>query len=99
MEYLIILTLLFVSTFLLQNFFKVRIYKDLKQVGLAVFIYLVVGVCWDTFAIWRGHWIFPDDKILGPKIGLMPIEEYLFILILPYFILTVYQILNKKNSS
>ena len=56
----------------------------------------IIGVLWDTFAIWRGHWVFPAGNNLGIVIGLMPIEEYLFILVLPYFILTIYKIIDSK---
>lgn len=59
-------------------------------------LFFVVGVVWDTFAIWRGHWAFPPGKNVGIVIGLMPLEEYLFILIIPYFVLTVYKVIDSK---
>jgi lycopene cyclase domain-containing protein len=50
---------------------------------------------WDSVAIWRGHWVFPGPGLVGIKIGLMPLEEYLFALVIPYFILTTYSVLKK----
>ena len=98
MEYIFILLTLALLTASVQYFYKIRIYSSFSQMIFAVIIYLVVGISWDTYAIWQGHWIFPSDKILGPKIGLMPVEEYLFMLIIPYFILTVYNFLKRNKK-
>ena len=57
-------------------------------------LFFNIGVIWDSFAIWRGHWMFPQGKNLGIVLGLMPLEEYLFIFVIPYFILTVYKIID-----
>lgn len=54
----------------------------------------IIGVVWDTIAIARNHWVFPQGKNVGIYIGLMPLEEYLFIFIVPYSILIVYKIID-----
>ncbi len=96
LEYLIILIILFLVTLVLEKIYRVHLFHNLKErLELAV-LFFIVGVLWDTFAIWRGHWVFPPGKNLGIVIGLMPLEEYLFILIIPYFILTVYKIIDSK---
>lgn len=59
-------------------------------------IFFAVGTAWDTFAVWRGHWYFDYSNLVGLKIGLLPIEEYLFFLIIPYFIITFYRFLKKE---
>lgn len=59
-------------------------------------MFFLIGVIWDTYAIYRNHWIFIDENLLGIKIGLMPLEEYLFILIVPFCILTYYKLLDRK---
>lgn len=58
-------------------------------------IFLFVGTVWDQYAIWRGHWSFGNQYLLGPHIGYMPIEEYGFVLVVLYFGFVVYKLLDK----
>jgi lycopene cyclase domain-containing protein len=96
LEYLIILFIIFIVTFILEIANHIHLYCNRRERLEIIGLFLLVGVIWDTFAIWRGHWIFPAGKTLGIKIGLMPLEEYFFILIIPYFILTVYKLIDSK---
>jgi lycopene cyclase domain-containing protein len=95
-EYLIILIVLLLVTLVLEKTYHVRLYHNRKERLEITGLFFVIGVVWDTFAIWRGHWIFPLGNNLGIVIGLMPLEEYLFALIIPYFILTIYKIIDSK---
>ncbi len=96
MEYLIILIAVLVITIILEKTQHIRLYKNRKERIEIVLLFFIIAVAWDTFAIWRGHWIFPAGKNLGIIIGLMPLEEYLFALILPYFIITIYRLIDSK---
>jgi len=96
LEYLLILIILLVTTLILEKTYHIHLYHNRKERLEIIGLFFIVGVLWDTFSIWRGYWIFPQGKNLGIIIGLMPLEEYLFILILPYFILTVYKIIDSK---
>ena len=95
-EYLLILIILLVVTLIIEKTNHIHLYRNRKERLEVIGLFFIVGVLWDTFAIWRGHWVFPPDKSLGIVIGLMPLEEYLFILIIPYFILTIYKIIDSK---
>jgi lycopene cyclase domain-containing protein len=95
-EYILILIILLIITIILEKAFHIRLYHNLKERLIVTGLFFIFGVLWDTFAIWRGHWLFPQGRNLGIVIGLMPLEEYLFILMLPYFILTVYKIIDSK---
>ena len=50
----------------------------------------------DMYAVAKGVWNFPGDVMLGIYLINLPLEEYLFVLIVPYFILTVYKVVDKK---
>jgi hypothetical protein len=39
---------------------------------------------------------FADEFLLGPRIGLLPIEEYGFFIIVAYFVLVVYKSIEKR---
>jgi lycopene cyclase domain-containing protein len=95
-EYLLILIILLTITLILEKTNHIHLYRNRKERLEVIGLFFIVGVLWDTFAIWRGHWVFPPEKSLGIVIGLMPLEEYLFILIIPYFILTIYKIIDSK---
>ncbi len=104
MEYLIILGVFLAVTLILEKVYRVHLYHNLKERIEITLLFFIIGIIWDTLAIWRGHWIFPAEKNLGIVIGLMPLEEYLFALIIPYFIITIYKVIgqkfrNKKNKS
>ena len=96
MEYLIVLLLLFASAMAMEWKFHVRLCHSRKERIIVSAVFFVMGVLWDNFAIFRGHWFFPGSGLIGITIGLMPLEEYIFMLILPFWILTVYKVLDKR---
>jgi lycopene cyclase domain-containing protein len=75
---------------------KLKIFSSRKERIWFMIITLIVGIAWDNFSISRGHWVFPVGGNLGPKIGIMPIEEYLFILIIPYSLLAFKALLSSQ---
>lgn len=54
-------------------------------------MFLAIGISWDTYAILNRHWEFSGHGIFGIHIGVIPIEEFFYFLIVPYFALTVYE--------
>ena len=96
LEYLTILLVLFFVTLFLEKKNHIHLYNSKRERFEIVGFFFLFGVMWDSFAIFRGHWSFPVGKTLGITIGLMPLEEYLFILIIPYFIVTIYKLLDSK---
>ncbi|MFB6166838.1 MAG: lycopene cyclase domain-containing protein [Candidatus Nanohaloarchaea archaeon] len=95
MEYLVILSLLLGSAVLLEWRYDVRLYRSMQERLAVTGIFFIVGVAWDTYAIMNGHWSFSGDALVGVRIGVMPLEEYLFILIVPFWILTVYTVVDE----
>jgi len=95
-EYFFILVFLFFVALILHITFKVKIYHSPVHFLLTSLLGIIIISVWDNFAIYRGHWSFGQQFLLGPKIGRVPIEEYLFILIFPYLGIVIYKILEKK---
>jgi len=91
---MLILAGFLVLTLLLKRKFKI---KDDKITLIWIVIIALTGIVWDYFAAWRGHWIFPGPGLIGLRIGSIPIEEYFFVTITPYFAITVYRILLKAK--
>ena len=95
MPYISILLTLLLLTFLAHKISGVQIYRKKSQMIAVNLFLLIVGVIWDSYAIRNQHWIFPDEKVIG-HIGIMPVEEYMFIFIITYFILVTYHVVMKK---
>ncbi|MEM4240141.1 MAG: lycopene cyclase domain-containing protein [Candidatus Woesearchaeota archaeon] len=92
MEYFLILMGFLLASLLLEWRFHVKIYHSRKERIFTMLTIFVIGMVWDYFATWRHHWIFPGNGLLGIRIFNLPIEEFLFFLIGPYFALTIYKV-------
>lgn len=86
-EYLLILCGFLIFGLFVEFGLKLKLFNSRRERIWFTIITLLVGITWDNFSISRGHWLFPVGGTLGPRIGVMPIEEYLFILIVPYSLL------------
>ena len=95
-EYFLILVFFLLITLITEKTQHIHLYRTLKERLEIVGFFFIVGILWDSFATWRGHWAYPQGGTLGIKIGLLPIEEYLFSLIVPYFGITMYKFLDSK---
>ena len=99
-EYSLILLILFVVTLTIHHLFHLTIFKSMfRTTGHIILFFgtiLLVGIVWDQYAIWRGHWSFGRQYLLGPHIGYMPVEEYGFGIVMPYFGLVVYKLIEKS---
>ena len=92
MEYMYILFLLFSLTCTINIVFKLKPFYSFRQFFFVTVIILSSAIVWDSVAVSRGHWTFNDDILTGIEIGLLPLEEYIFFLVVPYFVLTVYNL-------
>lgn len=96
MGYITILALLLIISLYLENKYKIHLFSSKKERIIIPIIFFIIGVIWDSVAVANGHWYFNYDNLIGIKIGLLPLEEYLFFLILPYFLLTIYRVMKIK---
>lgn len=96
MSYLSILFVLLIVTFFLETKFRIHLFSSRKERIIIPLIFFFIGVVWDTYAVWSGHWFFSREKLLGIYIGILPLEEYLFFVIVPYAVITIYKVLKIK---
>ena len=95
-EYLAALLLMFFIALFIQQKNHIQLFHSKSEMLVFISFFFVFGVLWDTITIYRGGWIIPVGKTLGFTIGLMPLEDYLFMLISPYFAITIYKLLDSK---
>ena len=96
MEYFLILVALLLVAVFLQRKLKFRIYHSINEMVVMVGTVFLIGVVWDYFATYRNHWVFPGSGLLGLRIYGLPIEEFMFFLIIPYFTLVLYKTFSVK---
>jgi len=95
MEYLIIEICIFLIVFITQKRCKIKLFKN-KLHLIAIFAStLIIGGIWDNYAVWRGHWFYPGKGILGIFLGYIPLEDYIFIIVVTYAILVGYKYYEK----
>src|ERR1700761_1345965 len=86
-----LLTLLF--PLLLSFDKKVAFYKTWKYLWRGVLLTGIFFIVWDVLFTRLGVWSFNDAYILGIRIGGLPIEEWLFFIVVPYACAFIYSCL------
>lgn len=81
---------------LLQTVFKIRLFTSFKE-GIIFFLLVwILTMPMDYYAVARGVWSFPGNGVLGIRVFNVPIEENLFMIVVPYFVVVLYKIIDKK---
>ena len=95
-EYFLILLFWLVVSAAIQYRYHIRLYNSRKQMIVSVTFFFIVGLVWDVIGVVRGHWFFQYENLMGVKVGVLPLEEILFFLIVPYAILVFYKLIELK---
>jgi len=53
---------------------------------------------WDLLASHRGHWWWPPDQVTGLRPFGLPLEEWLFLLVIPLCVLLTYEALGRWQA-
>jgi lycopene cyclase domain-containing protein len=77
--------------------YNLKLFESAKDGALVLGSLFVIGSALDSLALLRGYWSYEEDFFVGIKIGVMPLEEYLFMLIIPFLTLTIYRLVRKKS--
>jgi lycopene cyclase domain-containing protein len=77
---------------------NLKLFESAKQGVLVLGSLFVIGTALDTFALTRGYWHYDEKFFVGIKIGVMPLEEYLFMIVIPFLTLTIYRMARRKHS-
>ncbi|MDD3087843.1 MAG: lycopene cyclase domain-containing protein [Candidatus Omnitrophica bacterium] len=83
-DYARVLILSLALPLLLSFFPPLKFYRKIKYLFLSIFIILAIFGAWDVFATWRGHWYFDADRVWPVKIINLPLEEWLFFVVITF---------------
>lgn len=82
-EYLVLLLACVVVTAPLELVLGVRVYRQTRRLALSLACVAAVFVAWDLVGAQLGHWDYNPRLVTGLRILGLPIEEYLFFLVVP----------------
>lgn len=75
---------------------ELRFYTRLKYLLPAVVITGAFFIIWDSRFTSEGIWSFNPDYITGVTLINLPVEEWLFFLVVPYALIFIYEVLELK---
>jgi lycopene cyclase domain-containing protein len=101
-SYMAMLGFTIAASWWLEFFFRIRVLRRPRLLLSSIVPVAIFFLVWDGFAINQGHWTFDPEQILGIfGVGGIPLEEYLFFLIIPIAVILtlegVKQILKKAH--
>ena len=92
-EYLSILIFILIVTLIIDYIYKVSINSDDLFQVLGMFF--LTAMLWNWYAISHGHWTFLPENACGIYfMKIIPLEDVLVILIVPYFVLIIYNLIK-----
>lgn len=83
LEYLLLLALCLIVTAPLELFGSVRVYRQARRLALTLLCTAAVFVTWDLVGARLGHWDYNPERITGLRLVGLPLEEYLFFIVVP----------------
>lgn len=92
--YLILLALTLFGPFLSSFESKLRFYRRWPALLGASGLMMLLFIPWDVYFTHEGVWWFNDHYLTGIRIFLLPLEEWLFFILVPYACVFVYEVLQ-----
>jgi lycopene cyclase domain-containing protein len=83
-EYCIVLAAVLLFPLALSFDRKLEIYAHARSLAKTMAAVAIPFWIWDTIATTRGHWWFNNSYVLGLNLLGLPIEEWLFFLVVPF---------------
>ncbi|WP_318350255.1 lycopene cyclase domain-containing protein [Aquipluma nitroreducens] len=73
---------------------KVQYYKNLKYIFPAIIVTAIIFWVWDIRFVEAQIWSFNQEYTIGVNLIGMPIEEWLFFIVVPYCCMFIYEVLK-----
>ena len=90
-QYLLLMAGCLLITLPLEFLLRARVYRRPLRLAVALAPMLVVFVAWDVLGIIRNHWTYSPTYTTGWHVGLVPVEELVFFLVVPLCGLLTYE--------
>lgn len=90
-QYLLLMAACLVVTLPLEFVLRARVYRRPVRLLLALLPAVVLFTAWDLVGIVRHHWSYSPQYTTGAHIGLIPVEELVFFVVVPICGLLTYE--------
>lgn len=94
-QYLILLGLCLLITLPLEFVLRARVYRRPVRLLLSLLPVVLIFVGWDLLGIARGHWDYNDRFVTGFGLGVLPLEELAFFVVIPICGLLTYEAVGR----
>ena len=82
-QYLLLMAACVLITLPLEFVLRARVYRRPLRLALAIAPVLVLFIAWDILGIVRDHWGYSSEFTSGIMLGIMPLEELVFFIVIP----------------
>lgn len=90
-QYLVLMAACILITLPLEFVLRARVYRQPARLLLALLPTVAIFVVWDIVGIYRDHWSYSPDYTTGIMLGVMPLEELVFFIVIPICGLLTYE--------
>jgi lycopene beta-cyclase len=90
-EYLIVLGAILLFPLILSIVMPLRLYARWRAMVLSMVFVSIPYWIWDLLVTARGHWSFNPSYVLGITILGMPVEEWLFFIVITFVSIFTYE--------
>ena len=96
-EYAVCLLVFFLITFFIDTRHRLHVHRNVHTLLAFGVVWSLLVLIFDDIAISRGWWVFPSPGMYLGFIGIIPLEEFLFAMIVPYFFVVLWKYLQHKK--
>lgn len=97
LTYLAVLVFVLVGSGWLELVLRVGVWRRTRRLVLTLLPVIAVFVVWDVYAIREGHWTFDPERTTGLFVGVVPVEELLFFVLVPIAGVMTYEAVRAVN--
>ncbi|GGK02829.1 lycopene cyclase [Pilimelia anulata] len=97
LSYLAVLAACVLVTLPLEFALGARVLRRPRRLAATLALTAIPFVVWDLVAVARGHWWFAPGRTVGLRLAGLPVEEWLFFLVVPLCALLTYEVLGTRR--
>ncbi len=90
-EYLLLMAGCLLLTLPLEFWLRARVYRRPRRLLLTLLPVVLIFTVWDVVGIVRDHWSYSATATTGILLGVMPLEELVFFVVIPVCGLLTYE--------
>lgn len=94
-QYLLLMAGCLLITSPLELVLGARVYRNPRRLVTAMVPMLVIFLVWDVVGILRGHWTYNLRFVSGIHLGVLPLEELVFFVVIPICGLLTYEAVGR----